>query len=180
MVNEGSGSVSIIETKTDEVSATINVGERPRGLAVSADGERLYVSREDGTLIERDMYAKAESGQAKLGRLPSSIDLSPDGKVLAAAIKGDGEIVLLDLATMRVVKKIPLRGGKQRDERCLQPGRAVDIRQRGGKPRASRSSTSSRVPSRTRSAWVRGCAALRSSREARARMSRPSRTARWS
>ena len=35
VVNEGSGSVSIIDTKTDEVSATIKVGERPRGLALS-------------------------------------------------------------------------------------------------------------------------------------------------
>ena len=62
MVNEGSGSVSIIDTQTDEVSATIKVGERPRALAVATAGERLYVSHEDGTLIERDMYAKEESG----------------------------------------------------------------------------------------------------------------------
>jgi YVTN family beta-propeller protein len=110
VVNEGSASVSVIETTSDEVSATIKVGERPRGLAISASGERLYVSREDGTLIERDMYEKAESAQAKLGRLPSSIRLSPDAKVLAAAIQSDGEVVLLDIATMRVVKKIAVRG----------------------------------------------------------------------
>src|SRR6185369_10531410 len=90
VVNEGSGSVSVIETKADKVSATIDIGERPRGLATPRGGERLYVSRADGVLIERDMYAKAESAQAKLGRLPSSIDLSPDSKVLAAAIKSDG------------------------------------------------------------------------------------------
>jgi YVTN family beta-propeller protein len=113
VINEGSGSVSIIETRTDKVSATIKVGERPRGLAVSTDGERLYVSHQDGTLIERDMYAKAESGGAKLGSAPSSIDLSPDGKLLAAAIQGNAEIVLLDPATMRVTKKIPVRSGER-------------------------------------------------------------------
>jgi YVTN family beta-propeller protein len=113
VVNEGSGSVSIIDTQTDEVRSTIKVGDRPRGLVVSTGGERLYVSHQDGTLIERDMYAKAQSGGAKLGRLPSSIDLSPDGRLLAAAIQGRAEIVLLDLATMNVAKKIPVRGGKQ-------------------------------------------------------------------
>ena len=113
VVNEGSGTVSIIDTRTDDIRTTIKVGERPRALAVTTAGERLYVSHDDGTLIERDMYAKAESGGAKLGRHPSSIDLSPDDRLLAAAIQGDDEIVLLDLAMMRVVKKIPVRGGKQ-------------------------------------------------------------------
>jgi YVTN family beta-propeller protein len=121
VVNEGSASVSVIETQSDAVSATIKVGERPRGLAVTAGGERLYVSREDGTLVERDMYAKAESAQATLGGPPSSIDLSPDSKLLAAAIKSDGEIVLLELATMRIVKKIPVRGGKQATNAVFSP-----------------------------------------------------------
>jgi YVTN family beta-propeller protein len=121
VVNEGSGSVSVIATQSDAVSATIDIGERPRGLAMPRGGERLYVSRADGTLIERDLYAKAESARAKLGRLPSSIDLSPDSKVLAAAIKSDGEVVLLDLATMRIVKKIPLRGGKQPTNAVFSP-----------------------------------------------------------
>ena len=63
VVNEGSASVSIIDTQTEKVSATIKVGERPRGLAVSPDGERVYVSLEDGTLVERDMYAKERAGE---------------------------------------------------------------------------------------------------------------------
>ena len=116
VINEDSGSISVVETQTDTVSMTIKVGERPRGL-VSAGGERLYVSRDDGTLIERDMYAKEESGGAKLGRLPRSIDLSPDHRFLAAAIQGNAEggagIVLLDVATMRIAKTIPLSSGKR-------------------------------------------------------------------
>ena len=113
VVNEGSASVSIIGTKNDEVSGTIKVGDQPRGLAVSTDAERLYVIHDDGTLLERELYAKADSGGAKLGRLPRSINLSPDGRVLAAAMQGDAEIVLIDLATMRVVRKIPIVGGKR-------------------------------------------------------------------
>jgi len=114
VLNKGSGSVSIIDARTEAVISTIQVGERPRGLAVTRSGERLYVSREDGTLIERDMYFKAESGQARLGGVPSSIDLSPDSKVLAAAVRGNTNgnlgIVLLDLATMRVLRTIEVHG----------------------------------------------------------------------
>lgn len=121
VVNEGSGSVSVIETTTDEVGATIDVGQRPQGVAVTRGGERLYVSRADGTLIERDMYAKAESAQAKLGRLPSSIDLSPDAKLLAVATGDDGEVVLLELATMRVMSKIPVRGAKRTTNAVFSP-----------------------------------------------------------
>jgi YVTN family beta-propeller protein len=121
VINEDSGTMSVVETQTDMVSMTIKLGERPRGL-VSAGGERLYVSRDDGTLIERDMYAKQESGGAKLGRMTRSIDLSPDHRFIAAAIQGDAEggagIVLLEVAMMRIAKTIPLHSGKR-------PGNAV-------------------------------------------------------
>ena len=36
--NEGSGTVSVIDTATDQVVAEIAAGKKPRGTAVSADG----------------------------------------------------------------------------------------------------------------------------------------------
>ena len=112
VISEDSGSLSIIDTKTDEVRGTFKVGERPRGLAVTREGERAYVSLDDGTIIERDVWAKEMSGGTKLGRRTGAIDLSPDGRLLAAASPNQDEIVLLDLAMMRVVKKVPVPGGK--------------------------------------------------------------------
>ena len=40
--NEGSASVSVIDTATDKVTATFNVGGKPRGIALAPDQERLY------------------------------------------------------------------------------------------------------------------------------------------
>src|SRR5512144_2133283 len=42
--NEGSGSVSVIDTATDQVIAEIPAGKKPRGTAVSVDGRTAYVS----------------------------------------------------------------------------------------------------------------------------------------
>ena len=121
VLNEGSASISIVDTLTEKVSAPAKVGNRPRGFAVSREGERIYISLEDGTLIERDMYEREESARAMLGRLPYSIDLSPDGKLLAAAIQSSAEVVLLDLATMQIAKKIPVTGGKRPENAVFSP-----------------------------------------------------------
>ncbi|HEX7954459.1 MAG TPA: hypothetical protein VF523_15455, partial [Burkholderiales bacterium] len=42
--NEGSGTVSVIDTATDQIIKTIPAGKKPRGSAVSKDGTKLYVS----------------------------------------------------------------------------------------------------------------------------------------
>jgi len=121
VLNEGSASISIVDTLTEKVSAPAKVGNRPRGFAVSREGERIYISLEDGTLIERDMFSREESGRARLGGLPSSIDLSPDAKMIAAAIQSSAEVVLVELATMRIAKKIPVRGGKRPENAVFTP-----------------------------------------------------------
>jgi YVTN family beta-propeller protein len=42
--NEGSNDISVIDTRS-AYRATIPVGSRPRGIAVSPDGKRVYVAR---------------------------------------------------------------------------------------------------------------------------------------
>jgi YVTN family beta-propeller protein len=42
--NETDGSVSVIDPRRNEVTATIPVGERPNQLEVSADGRHLFVT----------------------------------------------------------------------------------------------------------------------------------------
>ena len=121
VINEGSASLSIVDTPTEKVTATVQVGERPRGLAVTREGELVYLGLEDGTLVERDMFSREESGRAKLGGIPTSIDLSPDAKMVAAAIQSSAEVVLVELATMRIAKKIPVRGGKRPENAVFSP-----------------------------------------------------------
>ena len=42
--NEGSATLSIIDTATDQVVGEIAVGKKPRGTVISLDGKTAYVS----------------------------------------------------------------------------------------------------------------------------------------
>src|SRR5512138_1125569 len=42
--NEGSNTVTVISATTLKPLATIEVGKRPRGIALSPDGQRVYVA----------------------------------------------------------------------------------------------------------------------------------------
>src|SRR6187402_1151998 len=44
VTNEASNNVSVIDPTTNEVTATVNVGKRPRGVHGSPDGKTLYIA----------------------------------------------------------------------------------------------------------------------------------------
>jgi PQQ-dependent catabolism-associated beta-propeller protein len=44
VTNERDGTLQVIDTQTDRVTATVKIGNRPRGMAVAPDGKRLYVA----------------------------------------------------------------------------------------------------------------------------------------
>ena len=44
ITNQNSNTVSVIDTATDTISATIPVGLTPEGVAVSPDGRKVYVA----------------------------------------------------------------------------------------------------------------------------------------
>jgi YVTN family beta-propeller protein len=44
--NEGSGTISIIDTASDAVVGEIKTGGKPRGVAAGRDGKLLYVSNQ--------------------------------------------------------------------------------------------------------------------------------------
>src|SRR4029450_4581974 len=82
--NEGSATISVIDTTTDQVTATIRHGTKPRGIAIARDGERLYLSEQTGNaLVVVDLVKGATIATIPLGDSPEAIYLSPDGKWLS-------------------------------------------------------------------------------------------------
>jgi len=82
--NEDSGDVSVIDTSTDNVVATIAVGKRPRGMRVDPGRGRLYV---------------AVSGAPKSGPGVPAVHEPPDPSA-------DG-IAVVDLGARSLVKRLP-------------------------------------------------------------------------
>ena len=49
-ISIGDNTVSVINTATNTVSATITVGTNPNGISVSPDGSKVYVANENGAI----------------------------------------------------------------------------------------------------------------------------------
>ena len=83
--NEKSGSVSLIDVAADKVVGELRAGSKPRGIALSPDGARLYLSdRAANALIVVDLGRREVERQIPLGQSPEGIGLSRDGRWLAA------------------------------------------------------------------------------------------------
>jgi YVTN family beta-propeller protein len=99
--NEGSGTVSVIEGGT--VVATIPVGNRPRGLAVSRDGKRAYIALgKDDAVAVIDVVNRRVVDRIPVGADPEQVAVSPDGRTLyvsnevldsATAVAVDGHAI---------------------------------------------------------------------------------------
>src|SRR5678815_6051382 len=76
--NEGSGSLSVVDTAVDRVVAEIAVGQKPRGTVVSLDGRTAYVSDQpNNALVIVDLAARKRSGTIAVGASPEGVSISP-------------------------------------------------------------------------------------------------------
>ncbi|WP_281690599.1 serine/threonine-protein kinase [Pseudonocardia thermophila] len=91
--NFGTDDVSVIDTQTGAVVATVPVGDAPLGAVVSPDGSRLYVTNQDGgTVSILDTATNAVIGTVAIGPSPVGIALSRDGGQLYVTGR-DGDFV---------------------------------------------------------------------------------------
>jgi DNA-binding beta-propeller fold protein YncE len=102
--------VSVIDTATDRVTRTIEVGQEPHGLALTPDGRVLLVAVNGAdrvALIDTDDGAAVATGGVAR---PHTISVQPDGKVAYLASPEPGRLALavIDLAARAVVRTIAL------------------------------------------------------------------------
>lgn len=111
----GQGGVSVIDTATKTIVATVGNGAIPTGIAVSADGSTVYVSvygRGDITppsVLAVDTTTDAVTAIGA-GRFPAGVAVSPDGDrayVLDTYInEGDDAVWVIDTFTKAVLAKV--------------------------------------------------------------------------
>lgn len=127
VTNERSGDLSIIDSATHEVVATVPLGKRPRGIHASPDGKFIYVALsgspiagpgvDESTLPPADKAADGigvyDVAQGKLVKMiksgsdPEEFAISADGKVLFVSNEDVAGISVLDLATEKIVATLP-------------------------------------------------------------------------
>lgn len=111
VANEGSGSLSIIDTATDAVVGDIPAGKKPRGTVITRDGLTAYVSDQpNNRLLVIDLAQRKVSGEIALGESPEGVGLSPDGRWVVAAIEERNEVVFVDAQARRKAFTVPVKG----------------------------------------------------------------------
>ena len=100
-VTNVSGTVSVIDTSTNQVVSGITLGVVTHGVAVSPDGSRVYVTRfGDGSLSVIDTNTNATVGDPiPVGALPEGIAITPGGKHAYVANHGSDSVSVIDTET---------------------------------------------------------------------------------
>jgi YVTN family beta-propeller protein len=84
--NEGSGTISIIDTSSDTVIGDIATNGKPRGTAVSPDGQTIYVAEQKSeSLLIIDAKTKKITAKINVGDSPEATYVSNDGSLISVA-----------------------------------------------------------------------------------------------
>ncbi|MCK6693836.1 MAG: beta-propeller fold lactonase family protein, partial [Thermoanaerobaculia bacterium] len=107
ITNFGSDDVSVINTATNTVVATIPVGDVPRGVSVSPDGTRVYVANEFSDNVSViDATTNTVIATIPVGNGPFGICVSPDGSRVYVGNIFSGDISVIDATTNTVIATI--------------------------------------------------------------------------
>jgi YVTN family beta-propeller protein len=146
VTNEVSGDLTVIDSGTRKVLATVPLGKRPRGIHPSPDGKTIYVALsgspiagpdvDESTLPPPDHSADGigviDVAQNKLVRIlhagndPENFDVSQDGKQIYVSNEDDAEVSIIDVASGTVVKSLKM-GAQPEGVRVTPDGKLVFV-----------------------------------------------------
>jgi YVTN family beta-propeller protein len=113
--NQGGGTISLIDTATDEVIRTLpdqgKIGEKVQAVITNRAQTRSFVVDAAGdTLVVIDLASGRIQARLAVGKAPEGASLSPSGKTLAVCVEDDNVVALVDVATAKIIKKIHTQG----------------------------------------------------------------------
>lgn len=102
--------VAVFDVATQKVIANIPVKGSPSGLALSADGARLYVTcaAPQGSVAIIDLAKRKAVDSIAAGHTPVAPVLSADGRQLFVCNRFNNEVAVIDLAAKKTVRRIPV------------------------------------------------------------------------
>ncbi|MFI5243532.1 MAG: cytochrome D1 domain-containing protein, partial [Gemmatimonadales bacterium] len=126
--NEDGNDVTVIDSKTDSVVATLDPGQRPRGVRVSPDGQKLIVavsgSPKGGPGVDEKTLPPADRSKdgiaiidlatgKKEANLPGGLDpesfaISSDGKTIYVSNEDGGTLTLIDVGARKIAETVKI------------------------------------------------------------------------
>jgi YVTN family beta-propeller protein len=101
------GTVSVIDTATNTVVATVTVGTGPFGVAVTPDGKHAYVTNGGGTVSVIDTASNTVVGTPiPVGSFPDGVAVTPDGKHAYVTNELSNNVSVIDTASNTVVATV--------------------------------------------------------------------------
>lgn len=112
VANQGSNTVSVIDTATDTVSSTIPTGAGPSYVAISPTGTRGYVTVSgDGLVSVIDTASNAIVANIPVAAGPTMAAVTPDGTRLYVTQQAGNTVSVIDTATDTVTGTVTVGAG---------------------------------------------------------------------
>ncbi|WP_235283003.1 beta-propeller fold lactonase family protein [Methanosarcina sp. 1.H.T.1A.1] len=107
ITNDDSDNISIIDTATNIVTATVSVGDSPFGVAVNPDGKKVYVANSGSNNVSViDTTTNNVTATINVGKSPKGIAVSPDGTKIYVVNSENGNVSVIDTATNNVTATV--------------------------------------------------------------------------
>ncbi len=109
ITDEASDAVSVINLKTNLLTATIRVGHSPYGVAVSPDGSKVYITNSGSNNVSViDALTNTVTATIRVGLQPIGITVSPDGNTVYVANGVGNTVTVINSATNAVCATISI------------------------------------------------------------------------
>ena len=90
----------------------ITVDPKPHGLAVSADGSKVYLASDrTGNFQVVDVRTGVVAEQINIGKDPNQMALTHDGRLAYVPVRGENAIAVVQLSPLTLLKKLPMDTG---------------------------------------------------------------------
>ena len=100
-------SVSVIDTGTRAVLATLPVAAGPDGIAIAPDGGTAFVSGSSASSVSViETASDALARPIEVGKGPQGLAITPDGRWLLVAVNGEDRVAIVDIASRSVVGSV--------------------------------------------------------------------------
>src|SRR5262249_50127621 len=100
-------SVSVIDTRKQQLIATIPVGVNPRGIAITPSGDSIYVTNVgDGTVSIINCATLSVTNTLKVGANPWQIIITKDGTRAFVSNSNSASVSVIDTASQQVIQTL--------------------------------------------------------------------------